>query len=69
VYLGPLKWPSRTILVAAAAATIAIGVLAAAGVSPVAPTIVAAFIVLLIAAPRRARDLGSDEMRDSRPDE
>jgi hypothetical protein len=69
VYLGPLRWPTRAILVAAAAATVAIGALAAAGVSPVVPTVVIVIVVLLIAAPRRIRDLGGDEMRDSRPDE
>lgn len=69
MYLGPLKWPSRAILIAAASVTVAIGVLAAAGVSPVVPTVVVFVVVLLLAAPRRVRGLGGDEMRDSRPDE
>jgi hypothetical protein len=69
VYLGPLKWPSRAILVAAAAVTVAIGALAVLDVNPLIPTVVVIVVVMLVAAPRRVRDLGDDEMRDSRPDE
>jgi hypothetical protein len=48
---------------------VVIGGLAALGVSPAVPTAIAIVVILVIAAPRRAKDLGAREMRDSRPED
>lgn len=69
MYLGPLKWPSRPIWLAAGALTTLIAVLGLLSVSGIALTVIAIAVILFIAAPRRVKDLGADEMRDSRPDE
>jgi hypothetical protein len=53
---------------AALGLAVVIGGLAALGVSPAVPTAIAVVVILVIAAPRRAKDLGAREMRDSDPE-
>lgn len=69
MYFGPLKWPPLWIWIAAVAVTLALGVGAVLGVSPIFPAIIVTIVVLVVAVPRRLKDLGADEMRESRPDD
>ncbi|HEX5763766.1 MAG TPA: hypothetical protein VFY04_11685 [Solirubrobacterales bacterium] len=69
MYFGPLGWPPLRVWIGALAMTILFTGLAALGLD-ITILVIAAFVaVLVIAAPRRAKDLGAEEMRDSRPDE
>jgi hypothetical protein len=69
VYFGPLRWPPLWVWLAAAALATLFAVLALLGISVVIPMVIAVVAILIVAGPRRASDLGADEMRDSRPDE
>jgi hypothetical protein len=68
MYLGPLRWPSMRIWLSALGVVVVIALLALLGLDATVVTIVMAVVVFAIAAPRRARDLGADRMRDSRPE-
>jgi hypothetical protein len=67
MYLGPLKWPRPWMWLAALALTAAILVLAGLEVDPQIPTVIAAIVILVIAAPIRVAALGGRGMRDSNP--
>ena len=69
MYLGPLRWPSRGVWLAVLALTVIAMMFAVAGIDTGAFSVAMIVVVLLIAAPRRARDLGAEEMRRSRPEE
>lgn len=69
MYLGPLGWPPLRVWLAAVGMTVLCVGMASLGLD-ITVLVVAAFVVILvIAAPRRADDLGAEEMRDSRPGE
>jgi hypothetical protein len=69
VYLGPLKWPTKGILLSTAVLLMALFALAAIGVPSEILTPAAVIGVLVVAASRRVKALGADELRDSRPPE
>lgn len=55
--------------VATAGLLVFFGLLALVGIGAAIPTAVIVGVILVIAAPRRVRDLGAEELRNSRPDE
>lgn len=69
MYLGPLRWPPLWIWLAAAALATLLVTLSALEIGTTVVIVAVFGAVLTVAAPRRAGDLGADEMRDSRPEE
>jgi hypothetical protein len=69
MYFGPFRWPPLSIWLTALALTIVFGTLAALGVKILVPMVIAVVVILAIAAPRPARELGAEELRDSRPED
>lgn len=71
MYFGPLKWPTRRIWLAAITFTLVMIVLELLSQHRIALVLTGLIVVvvLTIAAPRRASDLGAEELRRSRPDE
>jgi repressor of nif and glnA expression len=69
MYLGPLKWPSRSVWIAAGCLTLLVGVLQSLGVQVIPMLGGVVIIILLIAAPRRVRSLGGEKIPPSDPEE
>lgn len=69
MYYGPLKWPTREIWIGALALTATFVVFGASGWDARPLFVVAFVLVILIAAPRRAKEWEEEgsELRDSRP--
>ena len=69
MYLRDLRWPHRAVWFGVAAWGAVIAALLAIGIQPIALLSLTIVLLFFTLAPRRAKELGSDEMRDSRPDE
>lgn len=69
MYLGPFRWPSRSVWISALALLGVVVVFSLIGIDPGALLVVVGVVVLLVAAPRRAAEFRSEEMRKSRPDD
>lgn len=71
MYYGPLKWPTRAIWIGALALTMTFVVFGAFGWDARPLFVAALVLVLLIAAPRRAKEWEEkgSELCDSRPPE
>jgi len=65
--MGPLRWPTRAVLLGALGVAILAVALGLLGTDPWPILIVVAFVVLLIAVPWRLKEYGADDLRDSRP--
>jgi len=70
MYLGPLRWPTRSVWAGAVCVTVAAVILGMLNV-PLGPLVVGGtIVVLLIAAPRRVNESKREieQLRKSRPD-
>jgi hypothetical protein len=68
MFFGPLRWPPLRVWLAAAGMTAFCFALLALGISAEPVIVGGVVIVLVVAAPARVRELGGDELGESRPD-